>query len=257
MCPDSLSQVSEDSRRRLPAGSPRAVHVLIVDDQPAIRALLSRLFESEHYHVRVAGDGEEGLRCVREMLPDLVCLNLEMPRLDGIGMLTEMRRAGIDTPVIMLTGRDAVADRVRGLEAGADDYVTKPFNWPELLARVRALARRTIGAHGSIVMRVDDLELDETAQTVHRGDRQIELTRLEFRLLRYLMRNSGRVVTIKMIAAAVWEQTFTEHSRTYQNSMAALRRKIEGENAGLPGYPARLLHTIPGRGYTLDPNYAP
>jgi two-component system, OmpR family, response regulator len=233
----------------LPVGSPRPVSVLVVEDQESIRALLSRLLRSEHYDVRFADDGEAGLDAIRRTPPDLVCLNIELPKKDGMEVLIEMRQNGIDIPVIILTGHDEVRDRVRALESGADDYMTKPFAWPELLARIRALTRRTVAASRAIVMRVDDLELDETSHTVHRAGRAIELTRLEFRLLRYLMRNAGRVVTITMIAAAVWEQTFTEHSRTYQNSLAALRRKIGGDRP--------LLHTIPGRGYILDPDYKP
>jgi two-component system response regulator MprA len=234
-----------------PAGSLRSVTVLVVEDQPTIRDLLGRLLRSENYDVRFAEDGEVGLRSWRDMPPDIVCLNIELPKRSGLDVLTAMRESGIDTPVIILTGHDTVRDRVRGLEAGADDYMAKPFAWPELLARLRALARRTVGSRGAIVMRVGDLELDEEARLAHRNHRIIELTRLEYRLLHYLMRNAGRVVSIKMIAAAVWEQTFTEHSRTYQNSLAALRRKIEGRGE------TRMLHTVPGRGYILDPDYAP
>lgn len=242
---------------RLPAGSPRPVSVLVVEDQESIRELLGRLLKSEHFYVQFAEDGDAALERVRHAPPDLVCLNIELPKKSGLDVLQEMRQAGIDIPVIILTGHDQVKDRVRGLDAGADDYIAKPFAWPELLARIRALVRRTVTAEGALVMRVDSLELDETSHTVHRAGRLIELTRLEFRLLRYLMRNAGRIVTIKMIAAAVWEQTFTDHSRTYQNSLAALRRKIEGEDPSVPGGPRRLLHTIPGRGYILDPDYKP
>lgn len=242
---------------RLPTGSPRPVSVLVVEDQQSIRDLLGRLLRSEHFDVQFAEDGEMALDLVRHRPPDLVCLNIELPKKSGMDVLTEMRQTGIDIPVIILTGHDQVKDRVKGLDAGADDYIAKPFAWPELLARIRALVRRTVTAEGALVMRVETLELDETSHTVHRGGRAIELTRLEFRLLRYLMRNAGRIVTIKMIAAAVWEQTFTDHSRTYQNSLAALRRKIEGEDPSLPGSQRRLLHTIPGRGYILDPDYKP
>jgi len=243
---------------RLPSGSPRPVSVLVVEDQESIRDLLGRLLRGEHFDVQFAEDGDAALDIVRHRPPpDLICLNIELPKKNGMDVLREMREAGIDIPVIILTGHDQVKDRVRGLEAGADDYISKPFAWPELLARIRALVRRTVTATGSLVMRVDTLELDETTQSVHRAGRTIDLTRLEFRLLRYLMRNAGRIVTIKMIAAAVWEQTFTDHSRTYQNSLAALRRKIEGEDPSIPGGPRRLLHTIPGRGYILDPDYKP
>jgi two-component system, OmpR family, response regulator MprA len=242
---------------RLPSGSPRRVSVLVVEDQESIRDLLGRLLRSEHFDVQFAEDGDAALETVRHRPPDLVCLNIELPKKNGMDVLREMRETGIDIPVIILTGHDQVKDRVRGLEAGADDYMSKPFAWPELLARIRALVRRTVSTEGALVMRVDSLELDETSQSVHRAGRIIELTRLEFRLLRYLMRNAGRIVTIKMIAAAVWEQTFTDHSRTYQNSLAALRRKIEGEDPSVPGGPRRLLHTIPGRGYILDPDYKP
>jgi DNA-binding response OmpR family regulator len=241
----------------LPAGSPRPVSVLVVEDQESIRDLLGRLLKSERYDVRFAEDGNAALESIRKTPPDLVCLNIELPKRNGMEVLSEMRETGIDIPVIILTGHDQVRDRVRGLEAGADDYMSKPFAWPELLARIRALVRRTVADSGAIVMRVDDLELDETSQTVHRNGKLIELTRLEFRLLRYLMRNAGRVVTIKMIASAVWDQQFTEHSRTYQNSLAALRRKIEGDEPSVPGGPQRLLHTIPGQGYILDPDYKP
>ncbi|HZS57927.1 MAG TPA: response regulator transcription factor [Gemmatimonadaceae bacterium] len=242
---------------RFPSGSPRPVSVLVVEDQESIRDLLGRLLRGEHFDVQFAEDGDAALEAVRHRPPDLICLNIELPKKNGMDVLREMRETGIDIPVIILTGHDQVKDRVRGLEAGADDYIAKPFAWPELLARIRALVRRTVTASGSLVMRVDTLELDETSQSVHRAGRTIELTRLEFRLLRYLMRNAGRIVTIKMIAAAVWEQTFTDHSRTYQNSLAALRRKIEGEDPSIPGGPRRLLHTIPGRGYILDPDYKP
>jgi DNA-binding response OmpR family regulator len=235
----------------------RTVSVLVVEDQESIRELLGRLLRGEHFDVRFAEDGDAALDSVRHTPPDLVCLNIELPKKNGMDVLHEMRQTGIDIPVIILTGHDQVKDRVRGLEAGADDYIAKPFAWPELLARIRALVRRTVTSSGALVMRTDTLELDETSHTVHRGGHAIELTRLEFRLLRYLMRNAGRIVTIKMIAAAVWEQTFTDHSRTYQNSLAALRRKIEGDDPSVPGGPRRLLHTIPGRGYILDPDYKP
>jgi two-component system response regulator MprA len=255
MRPDLPSEVS----LHLPVtpDAVRTVTVLVVEDEESIRDLLGRLLRGEHFNVRFAEDGEAGIDSVRRTPPDLVCLNIELPKKNGMDVLQEMRQAGIDIPVIILTGHDQVKDRVRGLEAGADDYITKPFAWPELLARIRALVRRTRTTSGALVMRVDTLELDETAQTVRRAGRSIDLTRLEFRLLRYLMRNAGRIVTIKMIAAAVWEQTFTDHSRTYQNSLAALRRKIEGEDPSVPGGPRRLLHTIPGRGYILDPDYKP
>ena len=234
------------------------MRVLVVDDDPALLANVREWLAVAGVNVDVAGDAPGGLAAASSGFFDAVVLDVMLGGdCDGVEVCRLLRRAGVGTPVLMLSARDAVPDRVRGLEAGADDYISKPFAWPELLARIRALVRRTVTQSGALVMRIDNLELDETSHTVHRGARAIELTRLEFRLLRYLMRNAGRIVTIKMIAAAVWEQTFTDHSRTYQNSLAALRRKIEGEDPSLPGGQRRLLHTIPGRGYILDPDYKP
>ena len=198
----------------------------------------------EGYEVEVAGDGAEALDQLAGLRADLVVLDVLMPVLDGVTVCRRLRDSGDRTPVLMLTARDAVSDRVVGLDAGADDYLTKPFALEELLARVRALLRRSYPEHDSM-LRVGDLELDPRARLVTRGDRDVELTRTEFALLELLIRNAGVVLTRDAIRERVWGFDDSYGSNTLDVYVGYLRRKTE------EGGEARMIHTVRGVGFVL------
>jgi two-component system, OmpR family, response regulator MprA len=224
------------------------MRILVVDDEPAVREALERALKLEGYEVALASDGVQALRALDEGPPDAVVLDLLMPRVDGIALCKRMRHHGDRTPVLMLTARDAVADRVSGLDAGADDYLVKPFALPELLARVRALLRRANnedGQNSSEALRYSDLELDPLSFEVHRNGRRIELTRTEFLLLELFLRHPRQVLTRSVIFENVWGYDFGPRSNSLEVYMGYLRRKTEAE-----GEP-RLLHTVRGVGYVL------
>jgi two-component system response regulator MprA len=221
------------------------MQILVVDDEPAVRASLERALRLEGYDIALAADGSEALAALEQDDTDAVVLDVMMPGVDGLEVCRTMRRSGDRTPVLMLTARDAVSDRVAGLDAGADDYVVKPFALDELLARLRALLRRSGVSAGGQALRFGDLELDPVSHQVKRGDRVIELTRTEFSLLELFMLHPRQVLTRPVIFDRVWGYDFGPGSNSLEVYVSYLRRKTEAE-----GEP-RLVHTVRGVGYVL------
>jgi two-component system response regulator MprA len=221
------------------------MQILVVDDEPAVRDSLDRALRLEGYEVELAADGAEALRALAEGNHDALVLDLMMPRVDGLEVCRRMRAAGNHTPVLVLTARDGVSDRVKGLDAGADDYLVKPFALDELLARLRALLRRSGAAAPGQVLRFSDLTLDPVAHQVKRGDRAIELTRTEFLLLELFMLHPRQVLTRSVIFERVWGYDFGPDSNSLEVYVSYLRRKLEA------GGEPRLLHTVRGVGYVL------
>jgi two-component system response regulator MprA len=223
------------------------MRILVVDDERAVRDSLRRALTLEGYDVELASDGEEALSLIEGPAaePDAVVLDVLMPRLNGLDVCKRLRAAGNRIPVLMLTARDQVEDRVAGLDAGADDYVVKPFALEELLARVRALLRRSGAAPGEETLRFADLELDPVAHEVRRGGEPIELTRTEFSLLELCLRNPRQVLTRSVIFERVWGYDFGYASNSLDVYVGYLRRKTEA--GGRP----RLIQTIRGVGYAL------
>jgi len=219
------------------------MRILVVDDEPAVRTALQRALSPEGYDVELAADGAEALDRLAAAPPDAVVLDLAMPHLDGLEVCRRMRRAGDRTPVLMLTARDAIDDRVEGLDAGADDYLVKPFALRELRARLRALLRRV--DRGTETLRYADLTLDPGAHEVHRGERSVDLSRTEFTLLELFMRHPRQVLTRTQIFESVWGYDMGATSNALGVYMGYLRRKTE--QGGEP----RLLHTVRGVGYVL------
>ena len=224
--------------------SDRPVRVLVVEDDQEIAQVLQRALRLEGYEVRVAGDGVQALDEVHAFLPDLLVLDLGLPRMDGIEVARRLRKDEDDTPILMLTARDALDSRVEGLDVGADDYLVKPFERQELLARMRALLRRR-PPRGMAPLRVGDLTLNPDTHEVHRGDRRMELTQREFELLEYLMRNERIVVPRQRLLEEVWGYDPFATTNTIEVFVSNLRRKLEA------GGEPRLLHTIRGAGYVL------
>jgi two-component system response regulator MprA len=220
------------------------VRILVVDDEPSVRDALDRALRGDGYRVQLAADGREALDVLAHSPPDAVVLDVLMPEPDGLEVCRRIRATGDRTPVLMLTARDAVADRVRGLDAGADDYLVKPFALEELSARLRALLRRGGGAAGE-TLRHADLELDPGGHTVTRGGRLVELTRTEYLLLELLLRHPRQVLTRTQIFEHVWGYDFGPTSNSLEVYVGYLRRKLEA------GGEPRLLHTIRGVGYVL------
>jgi two-component system response regulator MprA len=220
------------------------VRVLVVDDEPQLRRALERALKLEGYEVELAADGEEALRSVVAGPLDAVVLDVLMPKLDGLEVCRELRARGDQVPILMLTARDAVQDRVDGLDAGADDYVVKPFALEELLARLRALLRRTNG-DGVEALSYADLTLNPATREVSRGQRQVELTKTEFALLEHLMRHPRLVLTRSQLFEAVWGYDFGPRSNSLEVYIGYLRRKTEAESE------SRLIHTVRGVGYVL------
>jgi two-component system response regulator MprA len=218
--------------------------LLVVDDDRAVRESLRRALTLEGYDVDLAADGVEGLvRLTSD--PDAVVLDVAMPELDGLNMCRQLRQAGNRVPVLMLTARDAVGDRVAGLDAGADDYLVKPFALEELLARLRALLRRAETATPDETLGFEDLVLDPVTRDVRRGERAIELTRTEFSLLELFLRNPRQVLTRSLIFERVWGYDFGPTSNSLEVYIGYLRRKTEA------GGEPRLIHTVRGVGYAL------
>jgi two-component system response regulator MprA len=221
------------------------VRILVVDDDRAMREGLERVLRRDGYEVSLAGDGESARTALATCPPDAVVLDLQLPDSDGVDICRALRRAGDRTPVLMLTARDAVADRVAGLDAGADDYVVKPFALEELRARVRALLRRVSPADGDGLLRYADLELDPPAYEARRAGRVLALTRTEFHLLELFLRHPRQVLTRSVIFERVWGYDFGSASRSLEVYVGYLRRKLEAD-----GEP-RLVHTVRGVGYVL------
>jgi two-component system, OmpR family, response regulator MprA len=221
------------------------VKILVVDDERAVRESLRRALELEGYEIELAADGEEALyRLESTSQPDALVLDVLMPGVDGLEVCRRLRRSGRSLPVLMLTARAEVENRVEGLDAGADDYVTKPFALEELLARLRALLRRTT-TDGTEVLRFADLELDPGTREVKRGGEPIELTRTEFSLLELFLLNPRQVLTRSVIFERVWGYDFGFSSNSLDVYIGYLRRKTEA--GGKP----RLIHTVRGVGYAL------
>jgi two-component system response regulator MprA len=222
------------------------VRILVVDDDRAVRESLRRSLSFNGYSVELAQDGQEALELITRDRPDAVVLDVMMPRLDGLEVCRRLRSSGDDLPILVLTARDSVSERVAGLDAGADDYLPKPFALEELLARMRALLRRTSpDDRESVAMTFADLSLDPVTREVTRGERQISLTRTEFSLLEMLIANPRRVLTRSRILEEVWGFDFPTSGNALEVYVGYLRRKTEVE-----GEP-RLIHTVRGVGYVL------
>ena len=222
-----------------------SLEILVVDDDPALRAALDRALKLEGYRVSFAHDGRQALQMMTGASQDAVILDLGLPLMDGVEVCRRARERGDRTPVLMLTARDAVSDRVEGLDAGADDYLVKPFALDELLARLRALLRRTVATPAEAILKFADMVLDLQTMDVRRGKRDLELTRTEFRLLELFMRNPRVVLSRSRIFEEVWGYDFGASSNALEVYVSYLRRKLEAD-----GEP-RLIHTVRGVGYTL------
>lgn len=218
--------------------------VLVIDDDPAVTSLLKRGLSYERFDVETASDGEEGLRLARECYPDLVVLDIMMPGMDGLEVLRRLRAGDSQLPVLMLTARDASADEILGLEHGADDYVTKPFTFDVLLARVRSLLRRQ-EAERPPVLRFEDLCLDTGTRQALRGDREIDLTTTEYDLLHQFLEHPRRVLPRDFLMDRVWGYDFGGNTNVLEVYVKQLRQKLEA------GGEPRLIHTLRGTGYVL------
>jgi two-component system copper resistance phosphate regulon response regulator CusR len=222
------------------------VRVLVVEDERKIARILASALEADHYDVVVAPTGEDGFFRANAEVFDLVLLDLMLPGRSGLEILQALRERRVETPVLILTARDTVDDRVLGLDLGADDYLVKPFALPELLARVRALLRR--GRPSDVFrLKAADLELDVVARRASRGDRPLDLTVREFELLEYLLRHQGQIVSREMLAREVWKEPrrATPLDNVIDVQIARLRKKVDSDGA------ARLIHTIRGVGFIL------
>lgn len=221
-----------------------ATKILIIEDDPSIGKLLRRALLLEGYEARLVKDGLEGISAFHEEAPDLIILDLMLPGIDGIEVCKRIREES-DAPILMLTARDTVEDRVLGLDSGADDYVVKPFDIDELLARVRAQLRRSEHRQPKQVLEFADLVMDTAARTVHRGNREIELTAREFDLLELFMRHPNQVISRTQIYDEIWDYDFGGESNIIEVYIRYLRTKLESE-----GEP-RLIYTKRGAGYIL------
>lgn len=242
-----MSMALQSSRTPLvrPDGMP--VRALVVDDEANLSELLRMALANDGWEARTAANGQEALNAVREFHPDIVVLDIMMPSIDGMEVLRRIRAAGNDVPVLFLTAKDAVEDRIAGIEEGGDDYVTKPFNLEEVIARLRRMARRHIAiADADPRLRVGDLVLDEESYEVERAGTPVALTAKEFELLRFLMRNPRRVLSKAQILEGVWSYDFGGKSSIVEIYISYLRKKID--TLGEP-----MIHTVRGVGYTIKP----
>ncbi len=229
-----------------PDGTP--MRVLVVEDEATLAQMLTMAFTYEGWDVRTAGDGPEGVRIAREFKPDVAVLDVMLPGFDGLEVLARMRADALDVPVLYLSARDAVEDRIAGLNAGAEDYVTKPFSLAEVVTRVRGMLRRA-GAAAELEetrLAVGDLMLDEDSREVTRGGDEITLTATEFEVLRFLMRNPRRVLTKGQILDRVWRYDFGGQTNVVELYISYLRRKIDAGREP-------MIHTVRGIGYVLKP----
>ncbi len=235
--------------------------LLVVDDEPNIRELLSTSLRFTGFEVHTAEDGQNALAVAERVRPDLLVLDVMMPGLDGFGVTRRLRERGRDTPVLFLTAKDDLSDRINGLTVGGDDYVTKPFSLEEVVARIRAILRRT-GAGAKVEGRLvfHDLEMDEDSREVRRAQRDIDLSPTEFKLLRYLMLNPNRVLSKSQILDHVWNYDFNGEAGIVESYISYLRRKIDARPEGLAQDEAwpPLIHTKRGVGYVLrlPPDYS-
>jgi two-component system, OmpR family, copper resistance phosphate regulon response regulator CusR len=220
------------------------VRILVAEDDRPVASFLKKGLEAEHYAVDIVPDGQEALYMAEEYDYDLLLLDLVLPKMDGLQVLRQIRNRKKNLPVLVLTGRTRVEDRVKGLDLGADDYMVKPFAFRELTARVRALLRRREGSV-DFKLQVDDLGMNLVDRTVGRGERKIELTPKEFALLEYLMRNQGRAVSRPMIIEHVWNFSFDTMTNVVDVYINYLRKKVDGGEA------SKLIHTVRGVGYRI------
>jgi two-component system OmpR family response regulator len=243
--PSATPEAGRGQLRR-PDGSP--VRVLVVDDEATLTELLSMALRYEGWEVRGAGDGLTAVKLAREFRPDAVVLDIMLPDIDGLEVLRRLHAETPDVPVLFLTAKDAVEDRIAGLTAGGDDYVSKPFSLEEVVARLRALMRRAGrgSARADALLVVGDLTLDEDSREVRRGNDPVSLTATEFELLRYMMRNPRRVLSKAQILDRVWNYDFGGQSNVVELYISYLRKKID---AGRPP----MIHTLRGAGYALRP----
>ncbi len=220
------------------------MRILVVEDEKKIADFIKRGLKEEGYAVDTAYEGEEGCFLAKTNEYDLIVLDIMLPKMDGISLCRQVREAKINTPILMLTARGTVKDKVTGLDAGADDYLTKPFAFEEFLARIRSLLRKK-DLHEATKLMVEDLELDLLTHKVTRADKEILLTSKEYALLEYLMRNAGTVITRTMISEHVWDVNFETFTNVIDVYINYLRNKIDH------GYKKKLIHTLRGRGYIL------
>jgi two-component system response regulator MprA len=222
-------------------------YIAIIDDDGAIRTALGRALRMENYEVELFENGLSALKAIQLRAPNAIILDLQLPDIDGLEVCRRIRNAGDVTPILMLTARDAVNDRVEGLDAGADDYLVKPFDLAELLARLRALLRRRGAGDGAQeVMRFEDLTLNPQTREVFRGDRQVELTKIEFDLLELFLQHPRQVLTREQILDLVWGYNFDSGTNSLAVYIGYLRRKLEGDDET-----KRLIQTVRGVGYAL------
>ncbi|NUN47838.1 MAG: heavy metal response regulator transcription factor [Candidatus Brocadiae bacterium] len=218
--------------------------LLVVEDEPKAAAALQKGLTEAGFEVDVAGDGEEGLTLARAAAYDLLILDVMLPKLDGFGVIEHLRKAGKDVPILVLTARDEVPDRVKGLELGADDYLVKPYSFAELMARVKTLLRRGPAARAGAIQ-IDDLEVDEATGKARRGGKDLELTSREFALLALLARHSGQVVTRSQISEKIWKVEYDGVSNVIDVHVRHLRAKVDDP------YDRKLIRTVRGMGYAL------
>ncbi len=219
--------------------------ILIIEDEKKIASFIKRGLTEENHMASVANRGDEGLQMAAENNYDLVILDLMLPGMDGISVCRELRKNNFQKPILMLTAKDRVEDKVKGLDSGADDYLTKPFAFEELLARIRALSRKNMNSEGS-VLKAGELEMDLLSHKARFFGKELELTTKEFALLEYLMRNAGKVVTRTMISENVWDINFDTDTNVIDVFINHLRKKIDPEN------PLRIIKTVRGKGYVLE-----
>lgn len=224
----------------------RALKILLIEDDDATAAHIAKSLRQHGHVVDLAPNGRDGLFLASSETYDVMIVDRMLPGLDGLGIVKTIRGAGVKTPVLFLTALGGIDDRVDGLEAGGDDYLVKPFAFAELLARVNALARRPPPAEVETVLRIADLELDLMKRSVKRGGQRVDLQPQEFKLLEYLMRHAGRVVTRTMLLENVWEFHFDPRTTVVETHISRLRSKID------QGFEKPLIHTVRGSGYCLD-----
>jgi two-component system OmpR family response regulator len=233
---------------RLTRADGSKIRVLVVDDESSLTDLLQMALKYEGWDVKTAAEGVKAVSLARDFRPDAVVLDVMLPDIDGLQVLQRMRSDGSDVPILFLTAKDSLDDRIAGLTVGGDDYVTKPFSLEEVVARLRSLIRRstlTADANESPIIRVGDLQLDEDSHEVRRGDQAIDLTATEFELLRYLMRNPRRVLSKSQILDRVWDYDFGGKSSVVEIYISYLRKKVD-----LDGF-VPMIHTVRGAGYML------
>ena len=242
-----MPKESADTKTQTTQIGKKDIFILVIEDEQHLADSIARRLNEEGYPVDVVTDGEEGLKLASTKKYSLIVLDLMLPKMDGIQVLHELKRDGVQSMILILTAKSTIEDRVEGLNAGADDYLSKPFAFTELIARIESLLRRH-GVDQSLILTVADLEMDVAARTVRRMNKQIHLTSKEFLLLELLMRNKNRIVTRVAIAQQVWGYTFETGTNVVDVYINYLRNAID------KGFPKRLLHTVRGVGYILKEN---